>query len=100
MMNLQRGTRLRNLLANLQVIAGSLLLLGAVANALLTGFTIPEFNYSALSSSSGEMFPIPGGPPVQTPEIDIGSAGTAIALLIGGLLVLGGLRSKRETRPE
>ena len=93
MMNLQRGTRFRNLLANLQVIAGSLLLLGAVAHALLTGS-------SALWSRFGEMLPIPGGPPVATPEIDSGSAGTAIALLIGGLLVLGGLRSKREARPE
>ena len=93
MMNLQRSKPLRNLLANLQVIAGSLLLLGAVAHALLTGS-------SALWSRFGEMLPIPGGPAVPTPEIDSGSAGTAIALLIGGLLVLGGLRSKREARPE
>ena len=93
MMNLQRGTRLRNLLANLQVIAGSLLLLGAVAHALLT-------STSALWARLGEMLPIPGGTPVPTPEIDSGSAGTAIALLIGGLLLLGGLRSKREARPE
>ena len=94
MMNLQRSKQLRNLLANLQVIAGSLLLLGAVAHALLTGS-------SALRSRFGEMLPIPGGGgPLPTPEIDPGSAGTAIALLIGGLLVLGGLRSKREARPE
>ena len=94
MMNLQRSKQLRNLLANLQVIAGSLLLLGAVAHALLTGS-------SALWSRFGEMLPIPGGGgPLPTPEIDPGSAGTAIALLIGGLLVLGGLRSKREARPE
>ena len=96
MMNLQRGKQLRSLLANLQVIAGSLLLLGAVAHALLT-------SSSALWSSFGEMFPIPGGGaplPAPTPEIDSGSAGTAIALLIGGLLLLGGLRTKREARPE
>jgi hypothetical protein len=108
MMNLQRGTRLRNLLANLQVFAGSLLVLGAVAHALLTGFTTPEGNPSALCSSSGEMLPIPGGSsslpipggPVSVPEIDPGSAGQAIALLIGGLLVLGGMRSKRAAPPE
>jgi hypothetical protein len=93
MMNLQRGTQLRNLLANLQVIAGSLLLLGAVAYALLT-------SSSAWWSRAGEMLPIPGGPPVPTPEIDSGSAGTAIALLIGGLLLFGGLRTKRQARPE
>jgi hypothetical protein len=91
-MNLQRGTQLRNLLANLQVIAGSLLLLGTVAHAQLTGS-------SAFWSNSGEMLPIAGGV-ISTPEIDSGSAGTAIALLIGGLLVLGGLRRKREARPE
>ena len=94
MMNLQRGTRLRNLLAILQVIAGSLLLFGAVAHALLTGT-------SALWARLGEMLPIPGGnAPVPTPEIDSGSTGTAIALLIGGLLLLGSLRRKREARPE
>ena len=101
MMNLQRGTQLRNLLANLQVIAGSLLLLGAVAHALLTGFTIPELNSSALWSSFGEMWPVDGGIVTHaTPEIDSGSAATAIALLIGGLLLLGGLRRQREARHE
>jgi hypothetical protein len=94
MMNLQRGTQLRNLLANLQVLAGSLLLLGAVAQALLTGS-------SALWSRFGEMLPIPGGPiPTSAPEIDSGTAGTAIALLIGGLLMLSGLRGKRAARPQ
>jgi hypothetical protein len=92
MMNLQRRTQLRNLLANLQVIAGSLLLLGTVAHAQLTGS-------SALWPSPFEMLPIAGGA-IPTPEIDSGSAGTAIALLIGGLLVLGGLRGKREAHPE
>jgi hypothetical protein len=103
MMNLQRGKQLRNLLANLQVISGSLLLLGAVTHALLAGFAMPGFNFSGLCSSFGEMFPIPGGNgplPAPTPEIDSGSAGTAIALLIGGLLLLGGLRTKRQARTE
>jgi hypothetical protein len=100
-MNLQRGKQLRSLLANLQVIAGSLLLLGAVAHALLIGFTMPVFSSSALWSIFCEMFPISGGvAPAPTPEIDSGSAGTAIALLIGGLLLLGGLRTKRQARTE
>ena len=98
-MNLQRGTPLRDLLANLQITAGSLLLLGTVAHALLAGFTIPELDSSALWASSGQMFPIAGGS-VPVPEIDPGSAGSGIALLIGGLLLLSGLRSKREARSE
>jgi hypothetical protein len=99
-MNLQRGKQLRNLLANLQVIAGSLLLLGFVTHALLAGFITPECNSSTLSSRFCEMWPMPGGIVAPVPEIDSGSAGTAIALLIGGLLVLSGLRTKRQARPE
>ena len=88
MMNLQRGTQ-RNFLANLQIIAGALLLIGAVAHVLLAGFTIPELNSSALWSSFHEMWPIDGGIVTHgTPEIDSGSAATAIAVLIGGLLIL------------
>lgn len=100
MMNLQRGTQLRGFLANLQVIAGSLLLLGAVVHTLLAGSTIPGCNSSALCSIFCEMWPMTGGFGAPVPEIDSGSTGTAIALLIGGLLVLSGLRTKRQARPE
>jgi hypothetical protein len=97
-MKLRRDARLGKAAAALSVITGTLLVFGAVTNGLFAGPTISGFASGSLWSVLVFMLPIPGG--TVAPEIDAGSIGTTIALLTGGILLLGGLDRMRQPRSE
>jgi hypothetical protein len=85
--------------AHLPVIAGSLLIGTAVANAAFANFGVIETGSASFGAIIAGMLGIPGGivAPHAAPEIDLDSVGNGIALLCGGILLLVGLRRKTET---
>ena len=93
--------RLRNLfgtdVAALLAIAGSVLIVAAVAQSLHTCSITPEFGSMAMWSAIQGMLPIPGGASHPAPEIDPKSAGSAIALVVGGAMLILGLRRARRS---
>jgi hypothetical protein len=87
--------RISRTVAALSVLAGSLLMLATLAHSELSGGEMGS-NPGSFSGSVARCLShlVLGGLP--TPEIDANpdSIGNALALLVGGLLVLGGLRRK------
>ena len=86
-------------LAAARTIASQARATGLVALFASTLFLSAFLSFAAEPMVAKMVLPILGGA-APTPEIDAGSAGTAIAMLIGGLLVLGGLRRKQEAPRE
>src|SRR6516162_7523864 len=97
-MKLQKDARIVKAAATLSIIAGSLLMIGSVTTVLFAGPAVSEIASRGLWSVLVGMLPIPGG--LAVPEIDAGSIGTTIALLTGGILLLGGLERIGEPRSE
>jgi hypothetical protein len=96
-MRLHNDARIVNAAEMLSVIAGSLLVIGSVAFALFAGPTLSEIASRGVWAILVQMLPRVGGA-TAAPEIDAGSIGTTIALLTGGILLLGGLSHRHERR--
>jgi hypothetical protein len=92
---MQLYNTLRKGLTNLPLVAGALLIVGTIVNANLEGFDVSCVTSPDQWSTLVEGMPILGGPSSSAPEIDPGSARNAIALLVGGMLMLVGLRRRR-----
>jgi hypothetical protein len=74
--------------ALLPTLTGSLLIVAAVAYTLFANCSFLDLGSEGFWSMLAGSLPIPGGGPIRTPELDPTSIASALALAVGGTLLI------------